>query len=225
MRALLSTASGGPETLVMGELPEPTAGPGQVVVAVKACSINFPDTLMIVDLYQFKPERPFAPGGEIAGTVEAIGEGVTGFAIGDRVIGLCGNGGLTEKVAVAAFNCFKMPDAMSFDDGAALLMTYGTSIHALKDRGHMKSGDNVLVLGGDQAFPTETIDGHVVAVTGQIRDILEAMCGIRKQLLGNTAPNDARAAHPVFFRQANSETQRRRKSRCANTTRSPTDNK
>ena len=86
MRALLSTASGGPETLVMGELPEPTAGPGQVVVAVKACSINFPDTLMIVDLYQFKPERPFAPGGEIAGTVEAIGEGVTGFAIGDRCL-------------------------------------------------------------------------------------------------------------------------------------------
>jgi NADPH:quinone reductase-like Zn-dependent oxidoreductase len=132
----------------MGELPEPVAGPGQVVVAVKACSINFPDTLMIVDLYQFKPERPFAPGGEIAGVVEAIGDGVSGFAIGDRVIGLCGNGGLTEKVAVAAFNCFKMPDAMSFDDGASLLMTYGTSIHALKDRGHMKAGDNVLVYGG-----------------------------------------------------------------------------
>ena len=138
MRALLSTATGGPETLVMGELPEPVAGPGQVVVAVKACSINFPDTLMIVDLYQFKPPRPFAPGGEIAGVVEAVGDGVSGFAVGDRVIGLCGNGGLTEKVAVAAFNCFKMPDAMSFDDGASLLMTYGTSIHALKDRGHMK---------------------------------------------------------------------------------------
>ena len=169
MRALLSTASGGPETLVMGELPEPTAGLGQVVVAVKACSINFPDTLMIVDLYQFKPERPFAPGGEIAGTVEAIGEGVTGFAIGDRVIGLCGNGGLTEKVAVAAFNCFKMPDAMSFDDGAALLMTYGTSIHALKDRGHMKSGDNVLVLGGAGGIGISAIElakafgGRVVA--------------------------------------------------------------
>ena len=79
--------------------------------------------------------------------VEAVGDGVTGFAVGDRVIGLCGNGGLTEKVAVAAFNCFKMPDTMSFDDGASLLMTYGTSIHALKDRGHMKEGDNVLVLG------------------------------------------------------------------------------
>ncbi len=148
MKALLSTACGGPETLVIGELPEPAAAPGTVVVSVKACSINFPDTLMIVDLYQFKPARPFAPGGEIAGIVEAVGDGVTGFAVGDRVIGLCGNGGLTEKVAVSAFNCFKMPDAMSFDDGASLLMTYATSIHALKDRGHMKEGDNVLVLGG-----------------------------------------------------------------------------
>jgi NADPH:quinone reductase len=148
VRALLSTATGGPETLTMGELPEPVAAPGTVVISVKACSINFPDTLMIVDLYQFKPARPFAPGGEIAGIVDSVGEGVDGFAVGDRVIGLCGNGGLTEKVAVQAFNCFKMPDAMSFEDGSAILLTYGTSIHALKDRGHIKSGDTVLVLGG-----------------------------------------------------------------------------
>jgi NADPH:quinone reductase len=148
MRALLSTATGGPETLTIGELPEPVAGPGQVLVAVKAASINYPDTLMIVDLYQFKPPRPFAPGGEVAGTVEAVGDGVTGFAVGDRVIALCGNGGLAEKVAVAAFNCFKMPDAMPYEDGASLLLTYGTSAHALKDRGHMKAGDSVLILGG-----------------------------------------------------------------------------
>jgi NADPH2:quinone reductase len=148
MRALLSTATGGPETLTIGELPEPVAGPGQVLVAVKAASINYPDTLMIVDLYQFKPARPFAPGGEVAGIVEAVGEGVTGFAVGDRVIALCGNGGLAEKVAVAAFNCFKMPEAMPFEDGASLLLTYGTSAHALKDRGHMKAGDSVLILGG-----------------------------------------------------------------------------
>ena len=86
MRALLSVASGGPETLVMGDLPEPVAGAGQVVIAVKACSINFPDTLMIVDLYQFKPARPFAPGGEVAGIVEAVGEGVADFAVGDHGI-------------------------------------------------------------------------------------------------------------------------------------------
>lgn len=169
MRALLSIATGGPETLTMGELPDPVAGPGQVVIAIKACSINYPDTLMIVDLYQFKPARPFAPGGEVAGIVEAVGDGVTGFAVGDRVIGLCGNGGLSEKVAVPAFNVFKLPSAMSFEDGSALLLTYGTSIHALKDRGHMKSGDNVLVLGGAGGIGISAIElakaygGRVVA--------------------------------------------------------------
>jgi NADPH:quinone reductase len=169
MRALLSTQTGGPETLVMGDLPEPAAATGTVVIAVKACSINYPDTLMIVDLYQFKPQRPFAPGGEVAGIVDAVGEGVTGFAVGDRVIGLCGNGGLTEKVAVQAFNCFKMPDAMSFEDGSAMLLTYGTSAHALKDRGHMKAGDTVLVLGGAGGIGISAIElakaygGRVVA--------------------------------------------------------------
>ena len=148
MRALLSTATGGPETLVIGELPDPVVAAGQIVVAVKACSINFPDTLIIQDLYQFKPARPFAPGGEVSGIIEAIGEGVTGFALGDKVIALCGNGGLAEKVSVAAFNCFAMPDGMSFEDGASLLLTYGTSIHAYKQRAAIKAGDVVLVLGG-----------------------------------------------------------------------------
>ena len=119
MKAVLSKEVGGPETLVVEDVVAPVPGPGEVLIDVAACAINFPDTLIIRDLYQFKPERPFAPGGEIAGVVEAIGDGVSGFAVGDRVIGLCGNGGLTEKVAIAAFNCFKMPDAMSFDDGAA----------------------------------------------------------------------------------------------------------
>ena len=148
MKALLSTATGGPETLTLGELPDPVAGTGQVLVAVKAASINYPDVLIIEDKYQFKPARPFAPGGEVAGIVEAVGEGVTGFTLGDRVIALCGNGGLAEKVAVASLSCFKMPDDMPFEDGASLLMTYGTSAHAYKDRAHIKAGQNVLVLGG-----------------------------------------------------------------------------
>ncbi len=148
MRALLSAAPGGPETLAMGDLPDPVAAPGQIVVAVKACSINYPDVLIIQDMYQFKPPRPFAPGGEVSGVVEAIGEGVSDFAIGDRVIALSGQNGLAEKAAVAAVAAFKMPEGMSFEDGASLLMTYGTSIHAYKQRGHIKAGDNVLVLGG-----------------------------------------------------------------------------
>lgn len=148
MRALLSTETGGPETLAIGELADPVPAAGQIVIGIKACSINYPDVLIIKDMYQFKPQRPFAPGGEVSGLVEAIGEGVTGFAVGDRVIGMCGNGGLAEKVAVAAQSAFKMPEDMSFEDGASLLLTYGTSIHAYKDRGHIKEGDTVLVLGG-----------------------------------------------------------------------------
>lgn len=148
MKALLSTATGGPETLALGELPDPVAGPGQILVAVKAASINYPDVLIIEDKYQFKPTRPFAPGGEVAGVVEAVGEGVSGFAVGDRVIALCGNGGLAEKVAASALSSFKMPDAMPFEDGASLLLTYGTSAHAYKQRAALKAGDCVLVLGG-----------------------------------------------------------------------------
>jgi NADPH:quinone reductase len=148
MRALLSTATGGPETLAIGELPDPVAEAGQLVIAVKACSINYPDVLIIEDRYQFKPERPFAPGGEVSGIVEAVGDGVTDFAVGDKVMALCGNGGLAEKVAVGAQSAFKIPGDMGFEDAASLLLTYGTSIHAYKQRGHIKSGDNVLVLGG-----------------------------------------------------------------------------
>jgi len=147
MKALLSTAAGGPETLQMTEIDAPVAGPGELLVAVKACSINFPDALIIKDLYQLKPQRPFAPGSEIAGTVEALGEGVTGWAVGDRVIAGTGFGGLVEKKVVAAAGAFKLPDQFSFEQGASLLMTYGTSIHALKDRGHIKPGDTLLVLG------------------------------------------------------------------------------
>ncbi len=147
MKALLSTAAGGPETLEMTEIDAPVAGPGELLVAVKACSINFPDALIIKDMYQLKPQRPFAPGSEIAGVVEAVGEGVTGWSVGDRVIAGTGFGGLVEKKVVAAAGAYKLPEQFSFEQGASLLMTYGTSIHALKDRGHIKPGDTLLVLG------------------------------------------------------------------------------
>jgi NADPH:quinone reductase-like Zn-dependent oxidoreductase len=147
MKALLSTATGGPETLTIGDLPDPVADAGEVVIDVAACSINFPDTLMIVDKYQFKPPRPFAPGGEVAGVVSAVGEGVTHLKVGDRVIAGCGNGGLSEKVKTRASNTYVLPDSISFVEGSAMLMTYGTSIHALMDRGHLKAGETLLVLG------------------------------------------------------------------------------
>ena len=114
MRALLSKQVGGPDTLELTELPDPVPGPGQVVVAVKACAINYPDVLIIEDKYQFKPPRPFAPGGEIAGIVEQVGEGVTGWQVGDRIMGTIGNGGLAEKIALDPRAMFRLPEGRSF---------------------------------------------------------------------------------------------------------------
>jgi NADPH:quinone reductase len=148
MKALVSEAPGGPETLVMRDLPDPVPGKGEVLLAIKACAINYPDVLVIEDRYQFRPERPFAPGGEIAGVVEALGEGVTDWKVGDRVIcGVGSAGGLAEKIAVDGARLYALPAERSFAEGAALLMTYGTSIHALLDRGRMKEGETLLVLG------------------------------------------------------------------------------
>ena len=147
MRALLSEAPGGPDTLVLRDIPEPTPGPGDLLVRVKACSINFPDVLIIEDKYQLKPARPFAPGGEIAGEVIGMGEGVTGWSAGDRLIAALGFGGLAEQVVVPAERAIRLPAERSFEEGSALLMTYATAIHALVDRGRVQAGQTLLVLG------------------------------------------------------------------------------
>lgn len=147
MKALLSIAPGGPETLALTELPDPVPGPGQLLVRVKACAINYPDVLIIEDKYQFKPPRPFAPGGEIAGVVEAVGEGVTGWTEGARLIAMLGHGGLAEKVLVAAAMAIPLPEGRSFEDGSALILTYATTIHALADRARLQEGETLLVLG------------------------------------------------------------------------------
>lgn len=147
MKALLSRQPGGPDSLEMGEIDAPVAGPGDLLVRVHACAINYPDVLIIEDKYQFKPPRPFAPGGEIAGEVIAVGDKVEGWTVGDRMIGASGWNGLAEQAVVPARNAYKLPEGRSFTEGAALLMTYGTSIHALWDRGHLKAGDTLLVLG------------------------------------------------------------------------------
>ncbi|MBV7266450.1 NADPH:quinone oxidoreductase family protein [Erythrobacter ani] len=147
MKTMRSHETGGPETLKLDEVDTPSPGKGEVLVAVKACAINYPDTLIIRDMYQFKPQRPFAPGGELAGVIEAIGEGVEGYSIGDRVLAVIGNGGLSEKIVVPAGRMFPIPADVSFEKAASLLMTYGTTIHGLKDRGRISEGDTVLVLG------------------------------------------------------------------------------
>ena len=147
MKALLSHEPGGPESLRLEDLPDPKPGPGELLVRVRAAAINFPDVLIIEDKYQLKPPRPFAPGGELSGEIEAIGDSVEGWNIGDRIIAVTGFGALAEKVVIPARSAFRLPDERSFEEGAALLLTYATSIHAVLDRGKLQAGQTMLVLG------------------------------------------------------------------------------
>ncbi|WP_415920474.1 NADPH:quinone oxidoreductase family protein [Tateyamaria sp. SN6-1] len=147
MHAMLSREPGGPETLEWAELPLPEPKKGEVRIAVAAAGVNFPDTLIIRDLYQIKPPRPFAPGGEVAGVVEAVGDGVTHPAVGTRVLAMTAYGGFATHLCTPAAACVPIPDAMPFDAAACFLFTYGTSHYALKDRGHLAAGETLLILG------------------------------------------------------------------------------
>ncbi len=147
MKALLSHAPGRPETLRVDDLPDPSPAPGELLVRVHAAAINFPDVLIIEDKYQMRPPRPFAPGGEIAGEVAGVGEGVEGWSVGDRLIAVPGFGGLAQSIVIPAKSAVRLPANRSFVEGAALLLTYATSIHALHDRGHLAAGETLLVLG------------------------------------------------------------------------------
>jgi NADPH2:quinone reductase len=147
MKALLSIAPGGPGTLVVGDLPDPEPAARQVRITVRACGINFPDVLMIEDRYQFKPQRPFAPGIEVSGIVEVLGPGVSNLQVGDHVIAYVGWGGLAERVIVDEVRCTRFPPSMSFDQAAGLLITHATTLHGLKDRAALQPGETLLVLG------------------------------------------------------------------------------
>jgi NADPH2:quinone reductase len=147
MKAVLCKELGPPEKLVVEQVPSLRAGKGQVVVSVKAAGVNFPDTLIIQGKYQFKPEPPFSPGGEVAGVVKEIGEGVTQLRAGDRVIAAGTHGGFAEEMLADADKVIAMPDAMEFVPASAFVLTYGTSYHGLKDRAQVKPGETLLVLG------------------------------------------------------------------------------
>ena len=147
MKALLSNEPGGPETLRLENVDEPIPGRGELLVRVRACAINYPDVLIIEDKYQFRPERPFAPGGEVAGEVAAVGEGVTGWSVGDRLIAYNGHGGLAEKVAVPVTQAYHLPPQFPDAEAASLLITYATAIHALADRAQAREGERMLILG------------------------------------------------------------------------------
>lgn len=147
MKALLCEAIGTIDDLVVRDVPVPKAGSGEVIVDVRAAGVNFPDVLVVQGLYQIKPPLPFSPGGEIAGVVSEVGAGVTELALGDRVMAFTGVGGFAEKIVVTPFQCARMPDAMSFEQGSGLLLAYATAHHALFDRGRVTGGETVLVLG------------------------------------------------------------------------------
>jgi NADPH2:quinone reductase len=138
---------GPPEKLVVEDVPSPKPGKGQVVVSVKAAGVNFPDTLIIQGKYQFKAELPFSPGGEVAGVVKELGEGVSSVKPGDRVIASSTYGGFAEEIAIDADRLVAIPDAMDYVPASAFILTYGTSYHALKDRAQLKSDETLLVLG------------------------------------------------------------------------------
>ena len=147
MRAILCTRFGGPDDLVLADLPEPVAGPGEVVASVAAVGLNFYDTLIIAGRYQRKPPFPFSPGGEFAGTVESVGEGVTGFARGDRVISYVTFGAARERIAVPAGALVKLKADLGLAHAAGLTITYGTAYHALIERAELKRGETLAVLG------------------------------------------------------------------------------
>ena len=147
MKAMLSHEPGGPETLKLTEMEAPEPGKKQVRIRIRAAGLNFPDTLIIKDMYQMKPPRPFAPGGEIAGEIDAVGEGVEGLEVGDRVLGMSGFGGFATHLCLDASRVMKIPDEMPYDEASCLVLTYGTSHHALKDRAQIKAGESLLILG------------------------------------------------------------------------------
>ena len=147
MKAILCKQYGPPESLTFEELPSPRPGPGEVVVTVKAASVNFPDVLIIQNKYQFKPPLPFSPGSELAGVVKEVAPGVKAFKPGDKVIAFTTYGAFAEEVKTEAVRLLPMPEGMDYPSAAAFLLTYGTSDHALRDRGGLKAGETLLVLG------------------------------------------------------------------------------
>lgn len=148
MRAVVCKEFGPPENLVVEEMADPTAGPGQIVVEVKAAAVTFPDTLMIEDKYQFKAPPPYVPGGEVAGLVAAVGDGVEALAVGDRVVGGLGTtGGFAELAVVPAAGARKLPDNVGFGESTGLNYAYGTTLYGLKYRGELEAGETLLILG------------------------------------------------------------------------------
>jgi NADPH2:quinone reductase len=158
MKALICREYGPPENLIVQDMPDLQPGPGEVVVRVRAAGVNFPDALIVQNLYQFKPTPPFSPGGETAGEVLAVGEGVQRVKVGDKVMALTIWGGFAEQVLAKQDQIIPMPEGLSFEVAGSLLLTYGTCLHALRDRAALQPGQTVLVLGAAGGIGIATIE-------------------------------------------------------------------
>lgn len=198
MKALICEKFGMPESLQVGEIPDPIPGPNQVLVQVVACGVNFPDTLIIQNKYQFKPELPFSPGGELVGKVIKCGKDVFNIQVGDYVLGLSGRGGMAEKALVDEDRIFSLPKGIPAEVAASTLYTYATSFYALKDRGRLEKEETLLVLGagggvGLAAVELGKLVGAKVIAAASSVDKLEAAKAKGADLTINYIEEDLKA--------------------------------
>lgn len=197
MKAVLCQQYGLPETLVYTNTPAPVPAEKEVLIAVKACGVNFPDALIIQNKYQFKPALPFSPGGEVSGVITAVGDKVTYLQPGDRVLALCGWGGFAEKVVVDSRKVFPIPAAMDYITAATTLYNYGTSYHALLDRANLQAGETILVLGaaggvGIAAVELAKLMGATVIAAASTEEKLALCKGKGADFLINYSVDDLR---------------------------------
>src|SRR5215469_12098422 len=194
MKAVLAKAFGPLEELVVEEVPPLSAGPGQVVITVRACGVNFFDSLIVQGKYQSRPALPFSPGGEVAGVIKAVGEGVTGLEAGMRVLGFTGHGGYAEEVSADAESVIALPPQMDFVTAAAFPITYATSYHALKDRGHLRSGETLLVLGAAGGVGLAAVEiGKIMGARVIAAASSDAKLAIASELVLETIRNHGRS--------------------------------
>jgi NADPH:quinone reductase len=180
MQALLSTRPGGPETMVLADVELPVPGPAEIRIRIAACGVSYPDALMIEDRYQFKPPRPFSPGQEVAGRIDAVGGAVRGIALGERVFAVLPYGGMAEYCVARADKSVRMPDTMPYEDAAVFVGAYGTAYHALVQRATLQPGERLLVIGAAGGVGLgavqlgRTLGAHVTAAVSSSERLLLA---------------------------------------------------
>lgn len=199
MKAVICKAFGPVADLVVEEIADPSPGPGEIIVSVEAAGVNFPDGLIVRGEYQMKPELPFTPGSEAAGTIAALGAGVANYAVGDRVIALCVLGGMAEQVRVHASQAVRIPDSMSGAEASGFSLAYGTAIHALQDKGQLRSGETLLVLGAAGGVGLAAVEigkamGATVIAAASSDEKLELALAHGADATVNYATSDLKAA-------------------------------